>query len=239
LRSAQRLSASDIATRPSSGRLGRLCVRAQRLSASDIATRRRKALGGSWKRCSTPLGIGYRYATFPFERLLLIYCAQRLSASDIATRSNTSNITVTMECSTPLGIGYRYAHQNRRNSRFQDQCSTPLGIGYRYAITVTFISFIILPCSTPLGIGYRYASQRRRWTIGLFVLNASRHRISLRFSPMPYSPLFISSAQRLSASDIATHSPYRSAKIYYLVLNASRHRISLRMHPVKPSRKFL
>ena len=58
---------------------------AQRLSASDIAT-----LSTFWPvlnlfLCSTPLGIGYRYALSIKARLGYQTGAQRLSASDIAT----------------------------------------------------------------------------------------------------------------------------------------------------------
>ena len=82
-------------------------------------------------------------------------------------------------------------------------CSTPLGIGYRYAAWENGF-FAGVKCSTPLGIGYRYAqSEDMARYSSCTVLNASRHRISLRF-PYKYHNENVLCAQRLSASDIAT-----------------------------------
>ena len=62
-------------------------IRAQRLSASDIATLMTGICGFlQYYECSTPLGIGYRYA-----------------------KELNAGIAEFPSCSTPLGIGYRYA----------------------------------------------------------------------------------------------------------------------------------
>jgi len=108
--------------------------------------------------CSTPLGIGYRYAVLVEGGKKAEEGAQRLSASDIATPNF---------CSVNLG-------------RFL--CSTPLGIGYRYAVFEKSLVMISYGCSTPLGIGYRYARRIDHLQPSNSVLNASRHRISLRLS---------------------------------------------------------
>jgi len=132
-------------------------ISAQRLSASDIATPAPELAQAENEACSTPLGIGYRYAQGGNAGG---GCCRVLNASRhrISLRSKAEMLeVVVVACSTPLGIGYRYATADSPQGLPHRLCSTPLGIGYRYAPPIPPGLFGDGLCSTPLGIGYRYA----------------------------------------------------------------------------------
>ena len=158
-RGAQRLSASDIATRLSPVWASTLLRCAQRLSASDIATPQiSPEKAADFNECSTPLGIGYRYARLGECFAALMSGAQRLSASDIATPEGTFGLDGGVGCSTPLGIGYRYADTRNRHRRFAPTSAQRLSASDIATLAVHLADFASRKCSTPLGIGYRYAS---------------------------------------------------------------------------------
>ena len=155
--------------------------------------------------CSTPLGIGYRYATFLKKKNhRATPGAQRLSASDIATLS-VSHAGITLSASAQRLSASDIATQ-RAESRMVDpeKCSTPLGIGYRYALD-------FLACSK-----------------SLLVLNASRHRISLRSLNQSSSRIPDRCSTPLGIGYRYAPPSASGRPLNIEVLNASRHRISLR-----------
>ena len=131
---------------------------AQRLSASDIATPLRDiSQNQTDTKCSTPLGIGYRYALTRRASTTGYICAQRLSASDIATppeRKAVQPVNRVLNASRHR-ISLRYRRPGPPANR------NPVLNASRHRISLRgHDEYAVLPspmCSTPLGIGYRYA----------------------------------------------------------------------------------
>ncbi len=88
---AQRLSASQVATRAFAVEKPKCSGCAQRLSASQVATHTACCLSVSFRElCSTPIGITGSDTTVIVPPSILVGSAQRLSASQVATHMRSA-----------------------------------------------------------------------------------------------------------------------------------------------------
>ncbi|AOY57197.1 uncharacterized protein Dmul_04220 [Desulfococcus multivorans] len=177
--------------------------------------------------CSTPFGIGDRCGARSVCAVAIKARAQRLSASEIGAELGAFALWL----SKPVLNAFRHRRSVRSPApepiRRPHKCSTPFGIGDRCGRRL-------------LGLRKRSASAQRLSAseIGAeshrpgkyratSVLNAFRHRRSVRFGSRSHCRR-VSSAQRLSASEIGADGIHPGVVEGLRVLNAFRHRRSVR-----------